>query len=595
MHTDIQLGLSHLGYRPDSPKTVTLTAPAGTELPDRISYYIRQNCFRMPRDVAPLEGFSERFPAPYELMRGRIIPKPGTFYRQGELVRCETRWGVVWQADFSDFTTPGSYQIETDMQVSAPFMIADWIYHRLVRGYLTFMEAQRCGCEIPGVHPACHLDDGVRDDDGGYWPTAGGWHDAGDFRKWLSLTQGNVTALAAVFTRGPAGFRDRAVEEMDWGNRFFHRMITEEGQVFEDVAGGAAPPGSTFTYEEHWWFENHPGCYGSASDNRWTDNRLNSGDERTVRTTYNPVVQFGFIEAQAVSALVQPGAAGALCRALAERAWRYGIRRGHDGRTLFVAQQLLAAVRLRQLGSDVVSSGFIYELVEDVFGRQETRTDGIHGYFLEKDGTDAFRSVTYAGLPAWALLNFLEHAEQADAGIITRVKETITRYCDGYLAADAGSNPFSLTPYGVFLKPEHPDRQLFRDAGRGRGIRTFIHVFNQQGIVHGTSGVLMSHAAVLARAAALLNRPDWRALAERQLQWTLGHNTVNRSLYTGIGYRQPIAYGFCVTQIPEGTITGFTGRPDDTPYIEESFAIEWNTLEYWDVPYAWAIQAIQWL
>jgi hypothetical protein len=37
------------------------------------------------------------------------------------------------------------------------------------------------------------------------------------------------------------------------------------------------------------------------------------------------------------------------------------------------------------------------------------------------------------------------------------------------------------------------------------------------------------------------------------------------------------------------------GRPDDTPYLEESFAIEWNTLEHWDVPYAHTINAIAWL
>jgi hypothetical protein len=60
----MQLALSHLGYRPGSPKTATL-------------------------------------------------------FFQGELVKTESRWGTFWQADFSDFTTPGSYQI------SAPFMIAD--------------------------------------------------------------------------------------------------------------------------------------------------------------------------------------------------------------------------------------------------------------------------------------------------------------------------------------------------------------------------------------------------------------------------------------------------------------------------------------
>ena len=106
-----------------------------------------------------------------------------------------------------------------------------------------------------------------------------------------------------------------------------------------------------------------------------------------------------------------------------------------------------------------------------------------------------------------------------------------------------------------------------------------------------TGGVLMSHAHLLARAGALLGEPTWQRAAERLLQWQLGHNPPNRSLFTGIGYRQPIGYSFRLTQLPEAAMVGFIGRPDDTPYIEESTAIEWNTLEYWSVPYIHAASA----
>jgi len=41
-----------------------------------------------------------------------------------------------------------------------------------------------------------------------------------------------------------------------------------------------------------------------------------------------------------------------------------------------------------------------------------------------------------------------------------------------------------------------------------------------------------------------------------------------------------------------GTVIGIIGRPDDSPYLEESFAIEWNTLEHWNVPFAHAILAL---
>ena len=40
---------------------------------------------------------------------------------------------------------------------------------------------------------------------------------------------------------------------------------------------------------------------------------------------------------------------------------------------------------------------------------------------------------------------------------------------------------------------------------------------------------------------------------------------------------------------------GFIDRPDDTPYLVERFAIEWNALEHWDVSFAWAVPAVCWL
>lgn len=589
---DIQLSVCHLGYRSDSPKTVTLVSRTPLDLPESVPYFIRQNCIRMPRDVPQPEGFSVRFPAPYDLLSGKLLPKPGTFVRSGTLKRKSTRWGTVWQDDFSEFREFGSWQIETDLQISAPFMIADWVYDRLARGFLTFLHAQRCGFEVPGVHPACHLDDGVLDTDGSHWPSTGGWHDAGDFRKWLCFTQGNLEALTLIHERGHAGFREAAVSEMGWGNRFFHQMLTGEGRVFEDVAGGRPPKGHSFTYDEHWWFENHPGCYGDATDNRWTDNIPHSGDERMVRTTYNPQIQFAFVQTQARVARCLTGSDSLQCRSFAERAWAYGRRNATDRRTLFVATELMAALEMSASGLGGV--GEIRPLVNELLSRQDAGRGAIHGFFCEKDGSDAYRSFAYAGTPAWTLLRLVELDPKGLEDETRRAREALERHVEGYLAADATSNPFDLTPYGVYFRKEQETRQVFRDAGEGRGIRTFVHPFNSQGIVHGTSSVLLSHAAVLAKGAVLLNRPEWRRLAEKQIQWTAGNNTVNRSLYIGIGYRQPIAYGYRVTQIPEGSFIGFNGRPDDSPYLEESFAIEWNNLEHWDVPFMWGICASAW-
>ena len=598
-----QLALSHLGYLPTSPKTLTLIPAGSVDLPETIPFYIRQNCFRMPRDVMPLGGFSERFPSPYDTLRGRLIPRPASYYRQGELHRISTRWGLFWQADFNGFTTPGSYQIETDWQVSPPFAIRERVYDRIIAGYLTFLRAQRCGYEMFGVHEACHLDDGELDTDGRPWPATGGWHDAGDFRKWLAFILYHVEALVTLHERvqddlirggvTPAHLR----EEIAWGNRLFHRMINDEGQVYEDVAGGSAPPGSGFTYEQDWWFENHPGCYGDASDNRWTDNRPGSDDERKVRTTYNPLVQWAFVLAQARAARCLAPPAAEQCLKLAERAARYGRRRGHDSRTLFLAAELRGNLELLAAQSTEAEQQAILALATELLNRQDSGGEGLSGYFLEGGQADGFRSVAYAADPALTLLRLWELRGWLGgcAALVDRAADAVHRYVEEYLLADAASNPFGLTPYGVYLNPPHTDRQCFRNAGRKRGVRTFVHPFNALGFASGTGSVLLSHAHLLARASAALGPASWRSAAERLLHWTLGHNTCNRSLFTGFGYRQPIGYSFRIPQLPEALMNGFLGRPDDSPYLEESTNIEWNTLEYWSIPYLHAAQAACWL
>lgn len=595
----MELSLSHLGYLPGSPKILTLMPEKdANKLPDRIPFFLRQNCLRMARDVNPEQGFSVRFPAPYDLLRGNLILGSGTTpLYQGELRKISSRWGCIWQADFSQFNTPGSYQVETDGQVSSPFAIRDRVYDRIIAGYLAFLRAQRCGCAVFGVHETCHLDDGVLDSDGSYCPATGGWHDAGDFRKWLAFTLYHIDALLTLHERLGDDFEKEAlIDEVLWGNSYFHRMINSDGQVYEDIAGGSAPASSTFSYEHDWWFENHPGCFADASDNRWTDNLLRSGDERKVRTTYNPLVQWAFVHVQARASRLLKQPEAAKCLRLAEQAAAYVSRRGHDSRTLFLAAELRGNLELLAAGVTSIDRRAVIALAQDLMRRQARPKEGLSGYFMEANASDGFRSIAFASEPALALLRLWElRSILGDARIANEARAAVCEFIDNFILADCGSNPFSVTPYGVYFDPPHRDRQVFRDAGSGRDVRTFMHPFNTQGIVHGTSSILMSHAHLLARAAVRFNHPAWRGAAERLLHWCLGHNTLNRSLFSGIGYRQPIGYSFRIPQLTDAMMVGFIGRPDDSPYLEESAAIEWNTLEYWSIPYLHAAQTACWL
>jgi hypothetical protein len=366
--------------------------------------------------------------------------------------------------------------------------------------------------------------------------------------------------------------------------------------VYEDVAGGDSPAGSNFTYDRDWWFENHPGGYGDASDNRWTDNVPGSGDERRIRATYNPLVQWAFVYVEARASRYLPLTQAEKCLELAQRAAAFARRKGHDGRTLFLAAELRAHLELLAAGGASLDVPALIAAARSLMQRQFRGSEGLSGYFTEADAADGFRSIAFAADPALTLLRFWElRSLLRDDSAAEDARQAVSRYVENYLLADTRSNPFSLTPYGVYFNPPARDRQSFRDAGEGHGVRTFMHPFNSQGMVHGTSSVLMSHAHLLARAAARFDERRWRGAAELLLHWCLGHNTMNRSLFSGIGYRQPFGYSFRIPQIPEAMVAGFIGRPDDSPYLEESTAIEWNTLEYWSMPFLHAAQAACWL
>ena len=594
--TPSHLAHCQLGYRPTSPKPLTLVPDplAAAALPERIPFYLRALFDRIPRDQAPPPEWNARFfNWPFDLVRGALRPERGRIAFAGELVRIRTRWGMFWQGDFSAFDREGNWQIETDHACTFPIAIKTNLYDRIQRGYLHYLFCQRSGCEVPGIRPAEHLDDGVLDATGQQISAAGGWYDAGDLRKWLFLTLPNLAALAAIARRGHPGLRLSAIEEIRWGNRFFHAMMAPDGQLWEDLAGGTFKAG--LDMDQDWWFENHPGCNADNSGGRFTDNIPGSGDERTIRTTYNPAVQFLFVRTQCqVSSLLGP-AEDLRCREMAEKAWRYGMARGHDRRTLFVAEELFAALEAHAIGLVGVSTDDLRTLAAELLDRQDQGGEGLQGYFLERGGQEAFRCIALSCEPALALVRLIELAPAGLAVLVARAREAVICYVDGYLLADAVSNPFGIGPYGVYLHRPEPELQRFRDAGRGRGVRTFIHPYNSQQIVHGTGGVILHQAALCAKAGRLLERADWLAAAERMLQWTLGHNPEGLCLHTGVGYRHPTPFSAYVTQVPEAICVGHIGRPEDTPYQETSPLIEWSTQEIWDIPHAHLTEAALWL
>ena len=97
----------------------------------------------------------------------------------------------IWLADFSNVKTPGQYRLAAAGLQSEPFAIAPGVYREALRTSMRGFYGQRCGCKVNlgggYKHPKCHHD-------GAYHPTSGragklkntgGWHDAGDYGRYV--------------------------------------------------------------------------------------------------------------------------------------------------------------------------------------------------------------------------------------------------------------------------------------------------------------------------------------------------------------------------------------------------------------------------
>ena len=175
----------------------------------------------------------------------------------------------VWWVDFSPLRAPGTYHLWS-ASLSArsyEFVIQPEVYHEVLRAALKTYYLQRCGIAKPAAYagvwadgspchradaatgPAAgHMDRGLRD-------LTGGWHDAGDYNKYLwSAASNAILFLLSAWEDDPRLFPDAdlaipesgngvsdLLDEVKWELDFFLKMQLPDGSVLSRVeAGGSA-------------------------------------------------------------------------------------------------------------------------------------------------------------------------------------------------------------------------------------------------------------------------------------------------------------------------------------------------------------------
>lgn len=172
--------------------------------------------------------------------------------------------------DFSNIDREGLYYLEGGDLRSSNFSIGKKVYKEPTRLLLRSYYLQRCGVELldheTGLsHEACHLNDGVYARDDGInqkalpRDAAGGWHDAGDYGKYIAPATVTVNRLLSLYLMAPERYPDKSLSipesgngisdlldeikvELDW----MLRMQRSDGAIYRKLSGakwpGVIPP-----------------------------------------------------------------------------------------------------------------------------------------------------------------------------------------------------------------------------------------------------------------------------------------------------------------------------------------------------------------
>ncbi len=158
---------------------------------------------------------------------------------------------TVRQAVFSALQTPGEYCIEAGTQRSDPFSIRTGAYADALRTTMRGYTGQRCGCSVDlgsGYrHAPCHLEGGYDASSGkhGALPNGGGWHDAGDYGRYIvnsGITCGTLLWAWEMYPRALRGLDlglaklppelPDFLEEVAWNLNWMLQLQDADGGVF---------------------------------------------------------------------------------------------------------------------------------------------------------------------------------------------------------------------------------------------------------------------------------------------------------------------------------------------------------------------------
>ena len=189
----------------------------------------------------------------------------------------------VGTIDFSDCTTPGTYYIDAgELGKSSNFVISDNAYAAITNDVIMMLYRQRCGV-VAGesgdkfAHDACHQDLATIYGTSTKIDVSGGWHDAGDYGKYVVAGAQTVADLLSAFMYGdhysfyPSYVTNDAsipdiLEEAMWELDWMLKMQASNGQVYHKVSTLEFPENNVKPQNDHGDLYVSPTSYAATAD-----------------------------------------------------------------------------------------------------------------------------------------------------------------------------------------------------------------------------------------------------------------------------------------------------------------------------------------
>lgn len=518
----------------------------------------------------------------------------------GPLVSQGSDFGNFKVGNFSGLQTHGTYYVEAGGATSYSFDIGPDIYDSLLRETVRFCEEQRCGY-ARSWHPngeACHLDDALRQDNQQHVDATGGWHEAHNVQKQGGgMSSEQLLGLAHIKEVLNPSWGGEIMEEINWGNDFFHKIVSPQGYKYE-----------------------HRDPEPIISGNSWTDNVVGTADDRVLGTDpphnsptlpgfdYYPwsfAGQFVFVASQAISSRL--GAENASeCLEIAKEAYNYSKDKfPHNSFTL--GTYIFASIELYLATGESTYKTQAVQKADELLALQEKTwhggpDNGLRGFFYldaARDEIPEYITFWLEGYPLIALTRLLEVFPEHSQRSLWQ--EALRLHSEDYLLRTSSWNAFGQIAKEIYTEADPAGRKIGDLWYR----YFFRHAFEDFGNYHrqGANAASALYTVGLTKAARLLNNPALRVLAQRQIDWLLGANPVGDQgicSVTGFGYENfGTTRGASLLNYPQidgGVANGLSGTIDtDQPMNEANRNHNVSSNEYWVVnegTFQWALAEI---